>query len=141
VITGISFVGILVRDIEQALRVYSRLLGLEPRSEGVVEMPGVKAVLLDAGNCSIELLQPTVGPEDPVAGDLARRLERFGEGVCRLGVWVDGLVWEVERLRSEGTPVLDPGSYGGIAEEMGARIAFVHPKAAHGVLIELDERR
>ena len=95
---------------------------------------------MPAGDCYIELLQPTVGPEAPVGGDLARRLEKYGEGFCRLGLWVDGLEEEKKRLREVGLPVIDPGEYGGAAEEMGSRMVFVHPKATHGVLIELDQQ-
>jgi methylmalonyl-CoA/ethylmalonyl-CoA epimerase len=104
-----------------------------------VEMPGVKAVMFPLGDCSIELLQPTVGPDAPVGGDLARRLEKYGEGVCRLGLWVDDLEKEIKRLEGKGFLIIDTGEYGKIGEEMGARMAFIHPKATHGVLIELDQ--
>jgi methylmalonyl-CoA/ethylmalonyl-CoA epimerase len=139
-ITKISFVGILVKDIEEAQRVYTKLLGLKPWDTGIVEMPGVKAVMFPLGDCSIELLQPTVGLDAPVGGDLARRLEKYGEGVCRLGLWVDDLDKEIKRLKKKGFPIVDTGEYGKIGEEMGARMAFIHPKATHGVLIELDQK-
>ena len=138
-INKVSFVGILVKDIKEAQRVYTKLLGLKPWDMGIVEMPGVKALMFPIGDCSIELLQPTVGPDAPVGGDLARRLEKYGEGVCRLGLWVDNLDEEIKRLRERGFPIVDTGEYGKIGEEMGARMVFIHPKATHGVLIELDE--
>jgi len=140
-ITKVSFVGILVRDIEEAQRVYAELLGVKPWDLGIVEMPGVKAVMFPIGGCAIELLQPTVAPDAPVGGDLARRLEKYGEGVCRLGIWVDNLDREIVRLKQKGFPVIDPGDYGKISADMGARMAFIHPKATHGVLVELDERK
>jgi methylmalonyl-CoA/ethylmalonyl-CoA epimerase len=140
-ITGVSFVGILVRDIEEAQRVYAALLGVKPWDLGVVEMPGVKAVMFQLGDCAIELLQPTVGPDAPLGGDLARRLEKYGEGVCRLGLWVDNLDEEIKRLKKRGFPIVDPRDYGKIGEEMGTRMAFIHPKATHGVLVELDEEK
>ena len=140
-ITQVSFVGILVKDIEEAQRVYTKLLGLNPWDMGIVEMPGVKALMFPIGDCSIELLQPTVGTDTPVGGDLARRLEKYGEGVCRLGLWVDNLDEEIKRLKKKGFPIVDTGKYGKIGEEMGARMAFIHPKATHGVLIELDEEK
>ena len=136
----VSFIGILVRDLEEAAKLYTEGLGLEPWEQGIVELPGARALMFPAGDCYIELLQPTVGPEEPVGGDLARRLEKYGEGFCRLGLWVDGLEEEITRLKELGLPVIDPGEYGGAAEEMGARMAFVHPKATHGVLIELDQQ-
>jgi len=140
VINKVSFVGILVKDIKEAQRVYTKLLGLKPWDMGIVEMPGVKALMFPIGDCSIELLQPTVGPDAPVGGDLARRLEKYGEGVCRLGLWVDNLDEEIKRLRERGFPIVDTGEYGKIGEEMGARMVFIHPKATHGVLIELDQQ-
>ena len=139
-INKVSFVGILVKDIKEAQRVYTKLLGLKPWDMGIVEMPGVKALMFPIGDCSIELLQPTVGPDAPVGGDLARRLEKYGEGVCRLGLWVDNLDKEIVRLKKKGFTIVDTGEYGKIGEEMGARMAFIHPKATHGVLIELDQQ-
>lgn len=139
-ITGASFIGILVKDLEEAARFYIDVLGLEPWEQGTVDMPGAKALLLHAGNCYIELLQPTVGPEEPLGGDLARRLEKYGEGVCRLGLWVDEFDGEIGRLKEHGIQVIDPGGYGDIAEGMGAKMAFVHPKTTHGVLVELDQQ-
>ncbi len=140
-ITKVSFVGILVRDIEEAQRVYTELLGVKPWDLGIVEMPGVKAVMFQLGDCAIELLQPTVGPDAPVGGDLARRLEKYGEGVCRLGLRVDNLDREIVRLKQRGFPIVDTGDYGKIGAEMGVRMAFIHPKATHGVLVELDQER
>ena len=139
-ITRLSFVGILVRDIEEAKAHFIRVFGLKPWHLGIVEMPGVKAVMFSLGGCAIELLQPTVGPDAPVGGDLARRLEKYGEGVCRLGLWVDNLDDEIKRLREKGFPIVDTGEYGKIGEEMGARMAFLHPRSTHGVLIELDQQ-
>jgi len=140
VITGLSFVGILVSDIEAAVELYSNILGVGPWEAGVVEMPGMRAVMFPVEGCSVELLQPTVGPEAEVGGDLARLLAKRGEGFCRLGVWVDNLDGETARLREAGFGVADPGDYGDIGEGMGARMAFVHPKSASGVLVELDQR-
>lgn len=139
-ITGLSFVGILVSDIEAAVELYSSILGVGPWEAGVMEMPGVKAAMFPVEGCSVELLQPTVGPEAEVGGDLARLLAKRGEGFCRLGVWVDDLNAETARLREAGFRIVDPGDYAGFGEGMGARMAFVHPKSASGVLVELDQR-
>ncbi|OGO03212.1 MAG: hypothetical protein A2Y59_06035 [Chloroflexi bacterium RBG_13_52_14] len=140
-VTKVSFVGILVRDIEEAQAHFIKVFGLKPWDLGIVDMPGVKAVMFPLGGCAIELLQPTVGPEAPVGGDLARRLAKYGEGVCRLGLWVEALDEEIVRFRKQGFSLIDPGAYGKIGEDMGARMAFIHPKATHGVLIELDEEK
>lgn len=140
-ITKVSFVGILVRDIEEAQAQFIKVFGLKPWDAGVVEMPGVKAVMFPLEGCAIELLQPTVGPDAPLGGDLARRLEKYGEGVCRLGLWVEDLDEEIARLKEKGFPIVDTGEYGKIGEQMGARMAFIHPKTTHGILVELDEGR
>jgi methylmalonyl-CoA epimerase len=140
VITRVSFVGIAVNDIEEAQRLYTEVLGLKPWDQGVVEMPGVKVVMFPLGDCYLELLQPTVGPEDPVGGNLARWMEKRGEGLCRLGLWVDNIEAEVKRLRESGVRVIESGEYGRIGEEMGAKMAFIHPKSTLGVLIELDQQ-
>lgn len=132
--------GIAVNDIEEARRLYAEGLGLKPWDQGVVEMPGVKAVMFPLGDCYIELLQPTVGPEDPVAGNLARWLQKRGEGLCRLGLWVENIEEEVKRLSESGVRVIQSGEYGTIGEEMGAKMAFIHPKSTLGVLIELDQQ-
>ena len=139
-ITSVSFVGIAVNDIEQAERLYTEVFGLKPWDQGVVEMPGVKVVMFPLGDCSIELLQPTVGPEDPVGGSLARWLEKRGEGLCRLGLWVDNMEEEIKRLKESGVRVIESGEYGKIGEKLGAKMAFVHPKSASGVLVELDQQ-
>jgi methylmalonyl-CoA/ethylmalonyl-CoA epimerase len=139
-VTKVSFVGILVRDIEEAQAHFIRVFGLKPWDLGIVEMPGVKAVMFPLGGCAIELLQPTVGPDAPLGGDLARRLAKYGEGVCRLGLWVENLDEEIARLKEQGFSIVDTGEYGKIGEEMGAKMAFIHPKATHGVLVELDEQ-
>ncbi len=132
--------GIAVNDIEEAQRLYTEVLGLKPWDQGVVEMPGVKVVMFPLGDCYLELLQPTVGPEDPVGGSLARWMEKRGEGLCRLGLWVDNIEAEVKRLRESGVRVIESGEYGRIGEEMGAKMAFIHPKSTLGVLIELDQQ-
>jgi methylmalonyl-CoA/ethylmalonyl-CoA epimerase len=140
VISGLSFVGILVSDIEAAVELYSSILGVRPWESGVVEMPGVKAVMFPVEGCPVELLQPTVGPEAELGGDLARLLAKRGEGFCRLGVWVDDLDAEAARLNEAGFSIVDPGNYADIGKGMNARMAFVHPKSASGVLVELDQR-
>jgi methylmalonyl-CoA/ethylmalonyl-CoA epimerase len=140
-ITGISFVGIVVNNLEEAQSLYADTLELEPWDQGIVEMPGVKVVMFPLdGGCSIELLQPTVGTDDPVGGGLARWLERRGEGLCRLGLWVDNIDEEVKRLKESGVQVMDSGEYGEIGEQLGARMAFIHPKSTLGVLVELDQQ-
>lgn len=139
-IKGVSFVGIAVKDVEGATRLYAEMFGPEPWDQGVMDMPGAKAIMLPLGGCSIELLQPTASQDDTVGGDLARWLDKRGEGFCRLGLWVDDLDGETRRLKDAGVHVIGTGEYGRIGEELGARMAFVHPRSTFGVLIELDQQ-
>ena len=132
--------GIAVNDIEEAQKAFTEVLGLTAWDQGIVEMPGVKAVMFPLGDCSIELLQPTAGPEAPIGGDLARWLQKRGEGFCRLGLWVENMDEETRRIKEKGMKVIDSGEYGRIGEEWGARTAFVHPKSTLGVLVELDQQ-
>ena len=139
-ITKASFVGIVVRDIEEAQKLYTDVLGLKAWDEGVVDMPGVKVLMFPMDGCAIELLQPTAGPGDPIGGSLARLLAKRGEGFCRLGFWTDNIDEDVRRLSETDIQIVDSGEYGEIGKEYGAMMAFIHPKSASGVLIELDQQ-
>ena len=57
-----------------------------------------------------------------------------------MGLWVDDLDKETKRLKKKGFQIVDTNEYGKIGQKMGARIAFIHPRPTHGVLIELDQQ-
>jgi len=126
----IDHVGIVVRDIEQALEAYQVALGL-PLQE-IVEVPDqqVRVAFLPAGESNVELVQPTV--ED---SGVARFLAKHGEGIHHLCLEVEDIESTLERLKAHGVPLIDrrprAGAHG--------RVAFVHPKGMHGVLLELVE--
>ena len=129
----IDHVGIAVKDLEQAVRQYRRLFGVEPAHREHVEHQGVEEVLFEVGTSYIQLLAAT-GPDTPVGRFLARR----GEGIHHVGYRVDDLSDVLERLRQEGATLIDeaprPGSRGTV-------VAFVHPKSVGGVLVELVQER
>ena len=129
----IDHVGIAVKDLEQAVRQYRRLFGVEPARREHVEDQGVEEVLFEVGTSYIQLLAAT-GPDTPVGRFLARR----GEGIHHVGYRVDDLSDVLERLRQEGATLIDeaprPGSRGTV-------VAFVHPKSVGGVLVELVQER
>jgi methylmalonyl-CoA/ethylmalonyl-CoA epimerase len=116
-IQKVHHVGIAVRDLEAALRFYRDLLGLHVHQQAVVEEQGVKAALLTVGESEIELLEPT-GPDTPVGRFLARR----GEGLHHLCFQTDDVAREPRR---------------GLA----GLVCFLHPRAHHGVLVELTQPR
>jgi len=126
----IDHIGIAVRDIEQALQVYQVALGLP--LDDMVEVPDqqVRVAFLPVGESNIELVQPTSGDSGT-----ARFLEKRGEGIHHICVQVEDIDAALEKLKANGVALIDqeprPGVHG--------RVAFVHPKGTHGVLLELVE--
>jgi methylmalonyl-CoA epimerase len=127
--TTLDHIGIAVEDLDAAVELYVRVLGLEPVHREVVAAQGVEEVLLSAGNSFVQLLG-ALGPNTPVG----RFIERRGPGVHHVGYRVIDVARELERLRAQGVSLLDevprPGS-------RGTTIAFVHPREMGGVLVEL----
>ncbi len=121
-------VGIAVHDLEAAIDRY-RALGLTVEYVEEVPAAGVRVAFLGAGGVHVELVQP-LGPETAVARFLARR----GEGLHHLAFAVRDIPLELVRLERQGFALVDreprPGSHGRL-------VAFLHPRSAHGVLIEL----
>ena len=95
--------------------------------EETVEDQGVRAVLLDAGNSLLELLQPTV----PDTG-IARYLEKRGEGLHHVCLEVDDIVASLADCKAKGLQLIDETPRKGLT----GTIAFLHPAGLHGVLIE-----
>jgi methylmalonyl-CoA/ethylmalonyl-CoA epimerase len=113
---------IVVRDLDAAAKRFGDLYGLQVEQRGESEEFGFKNAILPLGKGHIELLQPT----DPnkAAGKF---LERRGEGVYLVGFETDDVARAAEHVRAQGAQV-DP---------RGDRIAWVHPRESHGVLVEL----
>ncbi len=129
-IQKVHHVGIAVHDLESALRFYRDLLGLHVHKQSVVEEQGVKAALLSVGQSEIELLEPT-GPDTPVGRFLARR----GEGLHHICFQTDDVARELESLKAKGVELVDQRPRQGLA----GLICFLHPRAHHGVLVELAQ--
>ncbi|HEY63508.1 MAG TPA: methylmalonyl-CoA epimerase [Caldilineae bacterium] len=130
-IRRIDHVAIVVKDIEAALKVYRDALGLSLGHIQTIPEQDVKIAFLPTGDSEIELLEP-INPDSGVAKFLAKR----GEGVHHICLEVDDLETTLAELAASGVELIDreprQGAYG--------RVAFIHPKGAHGVLIELLER-
>ena len=122
--------GIVVRNIEEAYGFYRDALGLRLLKEETLEEQGVKAALLDLGNSLIELLEPVVSDTG-----IARYLERRGEGLHHVCLEVPDIVAALADLRARGVPLIDEEPREGLV----GTIAFLHPEALHGVLVELVE--
>lgn len=125
---SIHHVGVVVRSIDDAFRLYRDMLGMRLLKEETVEDQGVRAALLDLGNTFLELLEPTI----PDTG-IARYLEKRGEGLHHVCLEVDDIQAALQRLKADGVPLVDETPRDGLT----GTIAFLHPSALHGVLVEL----
>jgi methylmalonyl-CoA/ethylmalonyl-CoA epimerase len=125
----IDHIGIAVDDLDGAVDLYRRTLGVEPVHRERVEDQGVEEVLLPMGTSYVQLLG-ALGANTPVGAFLEAR----GPGLHHVAYRVADVEAALTRLRAEGMRLIDetprPGS-------RGTTIAFVHPKAFRGVLVEL----
>lgn len=126
-------VSVAVADLEDASRVYERILGLKASHDETVQDQGVTTRFFPVGQSEsvVEALLPTAA-DTPVGRFLAKR----GPGVHHIAFRVDDLEAELARLKGLGVKLIDEAPRLG-AE--GKRIAFIHPKETGGVLIELCE--
>jgi methylmalonyl-CoA epimerase len=127
----IDHIGIAVQSIEQSLEFYRDAIGLEPKALVIVPGEKVRVAMLPAGEPRIELLEAT-SDDSPIARFLAKR----GEGLHHIAMRVPDLNAAVDRLKAAGSRLVTEQIQTG-AE--GYRYVFVHPKSAHGVLLELIE--
>jgi len=125
----IAHVGIAVPDLEAALSFYRDVLGLTPLP--TEEVDGAAIVSLPLGDSQVELLAPRT-PDGPIARFLARR----GPGIHHICYRVNDLDAALEACRKHGYRLIDEAPRCGAG---GHRIAFVHPKATAGILLELTE--
>ncbi len=132
-IRKIDHIGIAVKNLEEALKLYTEVLGLEIEGTEVVEDQKVKVAFLPVGDSEIELLEST-DPEGPIA----RYIEKRGEGIQHLALRVDDIEQALEEVKKKGIKLIDEKPRYGAGN---ARIAFLHPKSTNGVLIELTERK
>jgi len=131
----VSHVGIAVADLGAAIERYTLLLGRPPKVVEEVADMGVKVAVFETDNVvggHIELLAAT----DPDSS-IGRFVTRNGEGLHHVCIYVDDIEERLAALKSEGLRLIDETPRIGA---LGNRIAFVHPKGGHGVLIELEER-
>jgi len=127
-IDNVHHVGIVVRDLPRATRFWRDTLGLPVTRQAELPDQGVRAALLAAGDTEIELLEPTV-PDTGVARFLARR----GEGLHHVCFRTPDVAGALAALAAMDVPLVDAVPRVGLA----GRIAFLHPRACHGVLVEL----
>jgi methylmalonyl-CoA/ethylmalonyl-CoA epimerase len=129
-IKKISHVAVAVPDIDAALAKFKAALGLDPEGREYVESQKVDAVLLPIGDAAIELIAPK-GNEG-----VQKFLEKRGPGLHHVAVEVEGIEEALAFLKSIDVPLIDQTPRLGAH---GHKVAFVHPKATGGLLIELVE--
>ena len=127
----LDHVGIAIRNLDEALAFYRDALGLHVEIPEEVASQRVRAHFIPAGQSSLELLEPTAA--DSV---ITRYVERRGPGLHHITLRVDDINAALEQLKARGVRLVDEQPRPG-AE--GALVAFIHPSAAHGVLVELKQ--
>jgi methylmalonyl-CoA/ethylmalonyl-CoA epimerase len=125
----LDHLGIATESIETALAFWRDSLGLEFDGIEVVQEQGVRVAMLPVGDSRIELLEP-VAADSPVA----RFLQKRGPGIHHIAVRTDDIHATLARLKQAGMRLIDSEPRVGAG---GCLIAFVHPSAAGGVLLEL----
>ena len=130
-IRKLDHVGIAVNSIDEALKFFRDTLGLEVESVEEVADQKVKIAFLPVGETHVELLEPT----EP-GSNVAKFLEKKGEGIHHLAFNVDDIDGTLAALKEKGAALIDsePRIGGG-----NKRIAFLHPRGTHRVLMELCE--
>lgn len=128
-IKKLDHIGVAVKDLAAALRFYEETLGLQNVHTEVIEEQGVRVAMLPVGESRIELLEP-LGPTSPVA----KHIESRGEGIQHIAIEVDDIKAHLEDLAGKGAVLIDKQPRIGAH---GKKIAFLHPKSTHGVLLEL----
>lgn len=125
----IEHIGIAVKDIDRANSLYSQLLGEGPYKTETVTSEKVITSFFKSGPNKIELLAAT-----EVDSTIAKYIEKKGEGIHHIAFAVDDIVAEMNRLRKNGFQLLSEHPKKGADNKL---VCFIHPKSAHGVLVEL----
>jgi len=127
----IDHIGVATDDLEASLALYEDSMKMPVAHRETVEEQGVEAVLLDVGDCHVELLSP-LGPETPVG----KFLERKGPGLHHVAYRVSDIDATLSGLSEAGLELIDKEPRTGIRE---SRVAFLHPRSTGGVLTEIVE--
>lgn len=127
----LDHVGIVVHSIDESLKTFCDNMGFKLLQRTDIPEQLVEAAFLDAGNSTIELIAPT----DDASGT-ARFLQKRGEGTHHVCYEVDDIVQAIAELQAEGVDLIDVTPRQGVH----GLVAFVHPKATHGMMIELLQK-
>jgi methylmalonyl-CoA/ethylmalonyl-CoA epimerase len=129
----IDHIGIAVSSLDESLAFFRDALGLELEAPEEIASQRVRAHFLPAGEAFFEILEATAD-DSPIAKYVAKR----GPGLHHVALLVDDIVAALAELKAKGVRLIDetprPGAHGSL-------VAFIHPSSAHGVLVELKQKR
>jgi len=128
----IDHLGVAVNSVAEGRNFWSDILGLEFEGTETVSQQKVTTAFFPVSESEVELLESTA-PDGPVA----KFIEKKGQGIHHVAFRVENLEQALEELKQKGVRLIDEKPRQGAG---GAKIAFLHPKATHGVLVELCER-
>jgi methylmalonyl-CoA/ethylmalonyl-CoA epimerase len=125
----IEHIGIAVKNLNNAIDIYQRLLNTDCYKTEQVASEMVSTAFFKTGENKVELLEAT-SPDSAIA----KFIEKKGEGIHHIAFLVDDIIEEMERLQKEGFVLLNESPKKGADNKM---VCFVHPKDTNGVLIEI----
>ena len=128
-IEKIEHIGIAVKNLDEANKIYEQLLGTPPYKMETVDSEGVSTSFFKTGESKVELLQAT---KDESA--IAKFIAKKGEGIHHIAFAVKDIYKEIKRLKEEGYTIINESPKKGADYKL---VCFVHPKNTKGVLIEL----
>ncbi len=130
-VRALDHIAIAVEDLDAAVKMYCDRLGVTLTDTEELPDRGIRLAKVDAGGVTIELFQPL-----DRESKLARSIEKRGYGLHHLAFAVDDVAGSLEALKADGAPLVDETAKIGAG---GSRIAFLHPNALAGVLVEILE--
>jgi methylmalonyl-CoA/ethylmalonyl-CoA epimerase len=132
-ILKVDHIGVAVKSIDAAKQLYNGFLGLSHAGSETVAEQKVITAFFPVGDTEVELLEST-----SLDGPIAKYLEKKGEGIQHIAFRVENLEGALAELKAKGIQLIDEKPRHGAG---GAKIAFLHPRATFGVLIELCEKK
>ncbi|HKY29965.1 MAG TPA: methylmalonyl-CoA epimerase [Pyrinomonadaceae bacterium] len=130
---NIDHIAIATRGLTEATAVWKSVFGLEAESTEEVTEQGVRVAMLPVGDAHIELLEPLT-PDSPIS----KFLEKRGPGLHHVAVRVKDISAVLDQLKAKGTRLIDEAPRRGAR---GCLVAFIHPSATNGVLLELVQHQ
>lgn len=128
----LDHIGIAVSNLDESIKFYRDILGMELHGTETVAEQKVRVAFLPVGDTEVELLEST-----DAEGPIAKFIEAKGQGIQHLAFSVPDIEAALAELKAKGVRLIDEKPRYGAG---GAKIAFLHPKATNGVLIELSQR-